>query len=453
MPFGLMNAPTSFQRFINKILAVKLDIFVIVYLDNIFIYTGDDGDGHVAVVRWVLEQLRKFSLFANLKKCQFHQDEVWFLSYVISSKGIRMEDERIVTVKQWPEPQSVRDIQVFFRFANFYRQFIQGFTRIAAPLTSMLKTSSTKSAKLRKGVVGVSGDSKTKRDGGKLDGSGTDDVEVDDNKVENDEVGKKSRNSSKSKNLSKSKKTELGFLTSGARRAFTKLRQAFIKALILHHFDSECHIWLETDLSGYAIGGVFSQLNSDNSGRWHPVAFFSRKIIPAETRYETHNCEFLAIVEAFKNWKHYLERSQYEVLVLTDYNNLHRFMETKGLSSKQVYWAQELSHYHFQINYRQGKTNRAADALSRYPQQSTEEEETLRAKNVKILHHLQSSLARISDFSTSQLSSSQLLPLHQIIIYRTTILPRLNKFWDILRGELNEETPYKASIGAMRLTL
>ena len=110
MPFGLTNAPASFQGYINKILAEKLDIFVIVYLDDILIYTEDDGDGHVAAVRWVLEQLRKFSLYANLKKCWFHQDEVQFLDYVLSSEGIRMEDKRIEAVKQWSEPQSVRDI-------------------------------------------------------------------------------------------------------------------------------------------------------------------------------------------------------------------------------------------------------------------------------------------------------------------------------------------------------
>ena len=69
MPFGLTNAPASFQGFINKILAEKLDIFVIVYLDNILIYTDDDGDGHIAAVQWVLGQLRKYSLYANLKKC------------------------------------------------------------------------------------------------------------------------------------------------------------------------------------------------------------------------------------------------------------------------------------------------------------------------------------------------------------------------------------------------
>ena len=146
MPFGLTNAPASFQRYINKILFEKLDIFLIVYLDDILIYTDDDKN-HVAAIRWVLEQLRKFLLFANLKKCHFQQEKVWFLGYVLSSKGIRMEDERIEAVKQWPEPQSVQDIQVFLGFANFYRRFIQGFSRIAAPLTSMLKTSGSTESK------------------------------------------------------------------------------------------------------------------------------------------------------------------------------------------------------------------------------------------------------------------------------------------------------------------
>ena len=126
------------------------------------------------------------------------------------------------------------------------------------------------------------------------------------------------------------------YLTPGAKRAFTQLRQAFTKALIFRHFDPEYHIRIETDASGYAIGGVLSQLTSDNSGRWHPVAFYSRKMIPAETRYETHDGELLAIVEAFKTWRHYLKGCKHKVLVLTNHNNLRRFMNIKSLSSRQV---------------------------------------------------------------------------------------------------------------------
>ena len=219
MLFDLTNAPASFQGYINKIPAEKFDIFVIVYLDYIFIYTDDDGDRHVSAVQWVLEQLRKFSLFANLKKCRFHQEEVRILGYLVSSKGIRIEDERIEAVKQWPEPQSVRDIQVFLGFANFYWRFIQGFSQIAAPLTLMLKTSRGTESKIWPGESGVGvDDSKTRRGGSKLDnGRRIDDDEVDGNKVGDDEVETKVQKSSKSK------KTELGFFTSGARKALSKL--------------------------------------------------------------------------------------------------------------------------------------------------------------------------------------------------------------------------------------
>ena len=194
----------------------------------------------------------------------------------------------------------------------------------------MLKTSNTESAEPRKVVVWVGSGSRARRDRGDLDESRIDNVEVDSGKVRDNEVGEKGRN------LFESKKTELGFLTSKARIAFTKLKQAFIKAPILHHFDPEHYIRVETDASGYTIGGVFSQLILNDLGQWHPVAFFLRKMIPAEIRYKTHNGELLAIVEAFKTWKQYLEGSQHEMLILTDHNNLRLFMETKNLSSRQV---------------------------------------------------------------------------------------------------------------------
>ena len=106
MPFGLFNAMAIFHSYVNKILAKKLDVFVILYLDNILIYTEDLGQAHLKAVWWVLKNLRKYALFTNLKKCRFHQDEVCFLSYGISAQGVQMEDERIKTVKSLPEPKS-----------------------------------------------------------------------------------------------------------------------------------------------------------------------------------------------------------------------------------------------------------------------------------------------------------------------------------------------------------
>ena len=98
-------------------------------------------------------------------------------------------------------------------------------------------------------------------------------------------------------------------------------------------------------------------------------------MIPVETQYETHNAELLAIVEAFKTWRHYLEGCKYKVLILTNDHNLRRFMNIKSLSSRQVRWAQELLRYHFQIDYCQGKANGAANALSRFLQRNLDEEE------------------------------------------------------------------------------
>ena len=209
------------------------------------------------------------------------------------------------------------------------------------------------------------------------------------------------------------------FLTPEARSAFNHLRLAFIKAPILCYFNPKCHIWIKTDASAYAIGGVLSQLASGTSpdrgitqadfGQWHPVAFFSRKMIPAETQYETHDGKCLAIVQAFKTWRHYLEGCKHEILDLTNYNNLYCFMDTKSLSFRQVRWAQELSQYHFQIAYCQGKANAIVDALSRSPQRSQDEEEELWAENGQIFYCLQNSL---TSASLASLSSSLLSHLH-----------------------------------------
>ena len=146
----------------------------------------------------------------------------------------------------------------------------------------------------------------------------------------------KGQNLSKSRKLAKSRKnllknghspnfgaTETGpsFLTLGARKAFNCLQLAFTKAPILWHFDPEWHIWIETDILGYAINSVLSQLafetradvivTKSDLGKWYLVAFFLRKMIPAEIQYKTHNDELLAIVKAFKTWRHYLKSCKY----------------------------------------------------------------------------------------------------------------------------------------------
>ncbi len=143
-------------------------------------------------------------------------------------------------------------------------------------------------------------------------------IQVEDqDKKEPAQKSRKGQKTAKSKKWIQAKKAEtsraknLGqsgsFLIADARRAFIELRQAFVETLILNHFNPKHHIQIETDTSGYAIGKILSQLTSDNLSRWHPVAFFSRKMTPAETWCETYDGELLAIVEAFKTWRQYLD--------------------------------------------------------------------------------------------------------------------------------------------------
>ena len=181
-----------------------------------------------------------------------------------------------------------------------------------------------------------------------------------------------------------------------------------------------------------------------------PLYFF-RKMILAETRYKTHNAELLAIVEAFKTCCHYLEDCKYKVLVLTNYNNLWQFMDTKSSSSCQVRWAQELSRHYFQINYWKSKANIAADALSGFLRRSVNEEEKLWAKNTQIFHCLQTSFTKASLSGLSCKPDFSLL--HQVLICSTYVLLQLCQFSTTFRTELANKEFYKASIGKMRLRL
>ncbi len=233
MLFGLSNAPASFQGYINKILAENLDIFVVVYLDDILIYTEDPGWPHMNAVWWVLEQLRKHSHYANLKKCRFYENEVRFLGFVVSAQGIRMEEERIVTVKAWPEPQSVRDIQVFLGFANFYRRFIQNFSRIAVPLTSMLRTTDNEVLSTQ-----VIGNEKNQDAPSAARGAGGGGVGGSFENLSTTAILAKSKKSKSKANFAKAN-SGTDFLTPGAKKAFIHLQKAFTKAPILRYFDPE----------------------------------------------------------------------------------------------------------------------------------------------------------------------------------------------------------------------
>jgi RNase H-like domain found in reverse transcriptase/Reverse transcriptase (RNA-dependent DNA polymerase)/Integrase zinc binding domain/Integrase core domain/Aspartyl protease/Chromo (CHRromatin Organisation MOdifier) domain len=133
VPFGLSNAPSAFQHFINDVLHEHLDEFCSAYIDDILIYS-DDLESHQKHVRWVLEATRKAGLQLDIEKCEFHVSEVTYLGLIVSTEGIRMDPHKVEAVLNWETPRNLKDIQAFIGFANFYRRFVRGFSAAAAPL-------------------------------------------------------------------------------------------------------------------------------------------------------------------------------------------------------------------------------------------------------------------------------------------------------------------------------
>jgi hypothetical protein len=136
MTFGLSNAPAAFQRFMNDIFSDLLDVCVIVYLDDILIYS-DDMSQHKKHVKEVLRRLRKHGLYTNAGKSKFHRDSVEYLGYILTYDGLRMAKDKVQTILDWLELQKVKDIQSFLGFANFYHRFIYSYSEITTPLTCL----------------------------------------------------------------------------------------------------------------------------------------------------------------------------------------------------------------------------------------------------------------------------------------------------------------------------
>ncbi|KAI2653818.1 Transposon Tf2-6 polyprotein [Labeo rohita] len=138
MPLGLVNSPSVFQAFVNDVFRDMLNRWVIVYIDDILIFS-DTLESHIQHVRAVLQRLIDHQLYAKFEKCEFHRTVTSFLGYIIGSEGVAMDDKKVQAVLNWPPPTSVKELQRFLGFANFYRRFIRNFSSVAAPLTSLLR--------------------------------------------------------------------------------------------------------------------------------------------------------------------------------------------------------------------------------------------------------------------------------------------------------------------------
>ena len=140
IPFGLANAPATFQNMMNEIFRDMIDLGVVIYLEDILIYSENEQD-HIALVKRVLEHLQEQQLAIAPDKCEWHRSRVNFLGYIISPEGVEMDQVKIRTVVEWEAQDLVTGVQSFLGFANFEQQFIEGYSKLNRPLTDLIKKS------------------------------------------------------------------------------------------------------------------------------------------------------------------------------------------------------------------------------------------------------------------------------------------------------------------------
>jgi hypothetical protein len=137
MSFGLTNAPAYFMYLMNSVFMDYLDTFVVVFIDDILVYSQNEQE-HEEHLRKVLQRLRDYQLYAKLSKCEFWISEVLFLGHIINQEGLVVDPKKVAAILDWKAPKDARGIKSFIGMASYYRRFIEGFSKIAKPMTALL---------------------------------------------------------------------------------------------------------------------------------------------------------------------------------------------------------------------------------------------------------------------------------------------------------------------------
>ena len=301
MPFGLMNAPSTFQRLISKVLR-GCEPFTAAYIDDVLVFS-QDRQQHEQHLGQVLQKLAQHNLRVKLKKCSFYRAEMPFLGHVLGGGCVRVESEKIEALERWNRPlTTVKQVRQFLGMASYYRMFVPGFATLVAPLTHMTR----KDARV--------------------------------------------------------------VWSPEAQEAAQNVIKALQRAPALLVWSSRRKARVTTDASLVGVGALLEQFD-ENDSQWKPVAYWSKKLLPAQTRYHATDREWLAVVAAVtQTWWFWLRDRDF--VLRTDHAPLKSLLQNPSphLSHRQARWVEKMQPYRFEFVHVKGEANKVADALSRTPE-------------------------------------------------------------------------------------
>ena len=320
MPYGLCNAPATFQRLMQNCLGELNLTFALIYLDDVIVHSRTPED-HLTRLQAVFDRFAMHGLKLKPSKCHFFKDTITYLGHEISKDGMLPGDDNVRSIAELAPPSTFTGIRRFLGATGYFRRFIKNYAKIAKPLNDLLGCENSKL------------------------------------------------------------KAQPVTLSEPALHAFSALKFKCMTAPVLAFADFEQPFLLETDASGDGLGAVLSQKQED--GKFHPVAYASRGLKSSEKNYHSSKLEFLALKWAVTDqFKEYLQYKPFTVK--TDNNPLTYIMSTPNLDATGHRWVAALAQYNMKIEYLRGTDNKVADALSRVEARldpATVEEIILRAKN------------------------------------------------------------------------
>ena len=345
MPFGLCNAPGTFQRLMEKVLEGLNMVTCAVYLDDVIIFASSKEEFYKRLAE-VLNRLRKANLKLKPKKCKFLYRKLDFLGFTVSEEGISCNQNHLEAVATWPAPKNVKEVQSFLGFTNFYRRFIAGYSTIAKPLLKLLK------------------------------GSG---------------------NSGRTSKARKQAPPPIPWVWGLEQQtAFNELKAMLLGPPILAYPDYEKPFILHVDACRTGLGAVLYQKSADQKLR--VIAYASKALTACEGNYSAHKLEFLALKWAITTkLHHYLYGRSFEVY--TDHNPLAYVTTTAKLDATGQRWLADLSCYDFHIYYKPGIQNADADGLSRRPHPETEQLQCTRHISPDVFREICSLVSTDPDFA------------------------------------------------------